>query len=86
MSYINNEMPPVIRLTDYDVSTNETTWNLEGQGGTVVVTKTTNGVNHPDDWWDEMVNALVNASTTEEAAHDMVRLNAFRDWEVIDET
>lgn len=83
MSYQNAEMPPVVRLVDETNGTID--WQLEGQSGVVVQTYTTDSINHPNDWWDDMRDALINNSTQVEAALDMMRLNALRDWEVVDD-
>lgn len=84
MSFVSNEMPPVIRLTNRNADST-VDWQLETQSGIVVQTYTSDGITSPDDWWDDMRDALLESYTRAEATHDMIRLNAVESWEFIDD-
>lgn len=85
MSYYHAGMPPVLRITAENTADGTIDWQLESQDGTVIQTYTTNGIDHPDSWWDDVVAALLADQSVGKTAHDMIRLNAFRNWDVIDE-
>jgi len=84
MSYRTDSMPPVVRTTG-ETADGDLEWQIETQSGTVVQTYSTASRQDPDDWWDDMHTALVGSSTITDALHDLVRLNAVQDWEIIDD-
>lgn len=84
MSYVHPGMPPVIRVTG-ETSGGQVEWQLESQSGAVVESYTTSGIDSPNDWWDDMANALIDSESRAEAAWDMMRFNALMDYEIIDD-
>jgi hypothetical protein len=70
MPYKNPEMPPVIRRTD------DGHYQLEGQSGAVVSEFEQTVMDHPTDWWSELVDAMrQNYSDPVDAIHDITLLS-----------
>jgi hypothetical protein len=81
MSYKHDEMPPVIRRTATDH------YQLEGQSGVVIAEYNEVGLDHPNDWWADMIDAMRSAYTDPfNIVHDLTLLTVTGDYQYIDET
>jgi hypothetical protein len=81
MSYKHSGMPPVIRRTK------ESHYQLETSDGTVISEYNYSEMNHPGDWWSDLVEAMkTNYSDPLNLMHDLTLLSAKRDWAINDET
>lgn len=80
MSYVHSGMPPVIRRTA------DGHYQLESQGGTIIAEYNRPAMEHPGDWWSDMIDAMKSAHSSEiDAIHDLTLLTVKQDWEYVDD-
>ena len=84
MPYLSDHFPPIIHITG-ETEAGEIVWQLESQTGATVQTYTTEDRPTIDVWYDDLLNAFLDAETIPVIIHDLVRLSLLRDWVGIDD-